>query len=167
MDLPNRKRVRLKNYDYRQSGYYFITICTYQKQKTLSTIERNGVCGNVKTILSPIGVIAERELLKIEAHYDNVKIDKYVIMPNHIHLIVTITERINPFPTKKYDISNIIGKYKAAITRSVGNAFMHSENIWQRSFHDHIIRDENDYRKIWNYIDSNPIKWQDDCFYTE
>ncbi|MBQ6825810.1 MAG: transposase [Clostridia bacterium] len=72
------------------------------------------------------------------------QIDKYVIIPNHIHLLVKITERINPFPTKKYDISNVIGKYKAAVTRSVGNAFMHSAKtkIWQRSFHGHIIRGE-------------------------
>ena len=85
---------------------------------------------------------------------------KYVIMPNHIHLTVQITERINPFPTIKCDVSNIVGKFKAAVTRNVGKAFMPSanENIWQTSFHDHIIRGEEDYLKIWNYIDTNPQK---------
>lgn len=73
---------------------------------------------------------------------------------------------------KKYDISNIIGKFKAGVTRSVGNAFMHSENntaqpIWQSSFHDHIIRGKRDYQKIWAYIDTNVLKWEKDCFYND
>lgn len=107
--------------------------------------------------------------MNIETHYENIKIDKFAIMPNHIHLIIKIAERINPFPTSKYDISNVIGKYKAAVARNVGNAFMHSEKIKirQTSFHDHIIRNENDYLRIWKYIDTNPIKWLEDCFYTE
>ena len=122
-----------------------------------------------KIKLTDIGEFAKQELLNIERHYDNIKIDKFVIMPNHIHLIIQITERINPFPTINFNISNVVGKFKAAVTRNVGNAFMHSEKnqIWQRSFHDHIIRGENDYLKIWNYIDTNPQKWKEDCFYTE
>ncbi|MBR5473264.1 MAG: transposase [Clostridia bacterium] len=165
MNLPNRKPTRLKDYDYSSEGAYFITICTHNKQKILCDIVGEGLCALPSIKLTPIGEVAKQELLKIETHYDNVKIDKYVIMPNHIHLIVRITERINPFPTIKYDISNVIGKYKAAVTRNVGNAFMHSKKLWQRSFHDHIIRDKMDYLKIWNYIDTNPQKWNEDCFY--
>ena len=92
-------------------------------------------------------------------------------MPNHVHMIICISdaEGINPFPTKKNDISNVIGKFKAGVTRIVGNAFMHSEKtrIWQSSFHDHIIRDRYDYEKIWEYIDTNVLKWELDCFYTQ
>ena len=91
-------------------------------------------------------------------------------MPNHIHLIISISdlERITPFPTKHFDVSNVIGKFKAGVTRNVGNAFMHSDKkIFQRSFHDHIIRDKNDYSKIWEYIDTNVLKWESDCFYTD
>ena len=84
-------------------------------------------------------------------------------------MIIRISERINPFPTKRFDISNVIGKYKAAVTRAVGNAFMHSEKnkLWQKSFYDHIIRDDGDYIKIRNYIETNPQKWQDDYLYIE
>ena len=84
-------------------------------------------------------------------------------------IVIKETEGINPFPTIKYDISNVIGKFKAGVTRNVGNAFMHSakKTIWQRSFHDHIIRGDSDYKKIWEYIDTNVIKWEDDCFYNE
>ena len=116
---------------------------------------------------SPIGLIAKQCLLQIESHYDNVKIDNWVIMPNHIHLLISITERINPFPTMHYDIPNIVGKYKAAVTRRVGNAFMHSGKLWQTSFYDHIIRCDADYQQIWLYIAGNPSKWLEDCFYCE
>ncbi len=167
MELPQRKNNRLKNYDYSENGAYFITVCIKDRKNLLGNIVGDDALDSPKIILSKIGVIAEQELLKIEAYYNNVKIDKYVIMPNHIHLIIKITERINPFPTKKYDISNVIGKYKAAVTRNVGNAFMHSEKeqLWQASFHDHIIRNEQDYLEIWNYIDTNPLKWKEDKLY--
>ncbi|MDR1669194.1 MAG: hypothetical protein LBR76_04475 [Oscillospiraceae bacterium] len=133
------------------------------------------------------GKIAEDELLKIPSHYGNVQIDRYVVMPNHIHIIVVIrqaerndcrteqgvclTERINPFPTKS-DIPNIIGQYKAGVTRSVGNAFMRSaafmrSDIWQSRFHDHIIRNEADYQRICQYIDENPAKWQEDRYFAK
>ena len=126
-----------------------------------SAIEETYVC------YSPIGKIACECLQNVELHYDNVKIDNWVIMPNHIHILLQITERINPFPTKAYDVPNIIGKYKAAVTRAVGNAFMHSGKLWQTSFYDHIVRNDEDYKNIWQYIDGNPSKWLEDCFYCE
>ncbi len=165
--LPKRKPTRLKNYDYSTTGAYFITICIKGRKHLLGKIE------NEKMHFTEIGQIAEQEIKKIESHYHNVKIDKYVIMPNHIHMIIVISdsERINPFPTTKtikYDIPNIVGKFKAGVTRIVGNAFMHSTkgSIWQTSCNDHIIRGEKDYQKIWEYIDTNVLRWEKDCFYT-
>lgn len=165
MNLPKRKSTRLKMYDYSTIGVYFITICTHQKRRFFGDVK------NERMILSAMGEIVNKEILDIETHYSNVQVDKYVIMPNHIHLIVSIleTERINPFPTKKADIPNIIGKFKAGVSRVAGNAFMHFEtkSIWQKSYHDRIIRNEQEYRKIWEYVDTNAIKWEKDCFYTE
>lgn len=169
MELPNRKPIRLKNYDYSTPGIYFITICTNHKEKIFGNISEGDVFSSPQMVLSQIGQIANEELLQIEQHYQNVKIDKYTIMPNHVHLLVRITERINPFPTMiESDIPNIIGKYKASVTRNVGKAFMPSEKIkiWQTSYHDHIIRNQQEYLEIWEYIDTNPIRWKDDCFYT-
>jgi hypothetical protein len=84
-------------------------------------------------------------------------------------MIISIlkTEGINPFPTVKYDIPNVVGKFKAGVTRIVGNAFMHSaiNPIFQRSFHDHVIRGDEDYQKIAEYIDTNVLRWEKDCFY--
>ena len=165
MELPKRKPTRLKEYDYSTPGAYFITICAHNKKHLFGEIK------NYKMNLNDIGNIINCEIIKIESRYHNIKIDKYVIMPNHIHMIICNleTEGINPFPTKKNDISNIIGKFKAGVSRIVGNAFMHSEEkrIWQSSFHDHIIRDKEDYNKIWEYIDTNVAKWELDCFYNK
>ncbi len=161
MDLPNRKLNRLDGYDYSSPGVYFVTICTKDRVPVLSTVSaRTGKDGDAKITLTEIGKLACAEIGNIESHYKNVTIDKFVIMPNHIHLLIRITERINPFPTR-YDISNVVGKFKAAVTRNVGKAFMPSapKVLWQPSFYDHIIRSEQDYREIWEYIDNNPAKW--------
>lgn len=168
--LPKRKTLRLQGHDYSTPGYYFVTLCTEEKRQFLSKIVWEGLVDAPKLILSDVGKIVERELESVETHYTNVKIDKYVIMPNHIHMIICITERINPFPTSpKYDIPNVVGKFKAAVTRNVGKAFMPSAKtrLWQRGYHDHIIRGERDYLKIWEYIDTNPARWESDCFYSE
>ena len=146
MNLPKRKPTRLKEYDYSTPGAYFITICTNQRLHLFGNITD----GHMQ--LNDLGVIVNHEILKIESYYENIRIDKYVIMPNHIHIIIVILEAegINPFPTIKYDISNVVGKFKAGVTRIVGNAFMHfvKKPIWQNSYHDHIIRGEKDYQKI-------------------
>ncbi len=163
MELPKRKPTRLKEYDYSTPGAYFITICAHNKKHLFGEIK------NYKMHLNDLSNIINCEIIKIESRYHNIEIDKYVIMPNHIHMIIfnLETEGINPFPTKKNDISNVVGRFKAGVSRIVGNAFMHSKEkrIWQSSFHDHIIRDKKDYNKIWEYIDTNVAKWELDCFY--
>lgn len=166
MELPNRKLPRLHDYDYSAPGAYFITICTYNKQPIFGHI---AISSNGEAVMhySPIGTFAKQHLLDLPSHYENVKIDNWVVMPNHIHMLIRIEERINPFPTAAYDIPNVVGKYKAAVTRTVGNAFMHSGKLWQTSFYDHIVRNEKDYQDIWQYIAGNPSKWLEDRFYCE
>jgi len=160
--LPIRKPNRLKNYDYSQSGSYFVTICTKNNECLFGEI----INGEMR--LNEWGKIAQNELCSIAEHYENVVVDKFVIMPNHVHMIISIrlTERINPFPTV-VDVPNIVGKYKAGVTRIVGNAFMRSEferkPIWQKSYHDHIIRNQDEYNRIAKYIESNPANWNIDC----
>ncbi|MBQ3127521.1 MAG: transposase [Clostridia bacterium] len=169
MDLPKRKPTRLKKYDYSTPGAYFVTICTKNRKNLFGKIDCKAMT------LNYLGLIVNQEINNIEKHYTNIKIDKYIIMPNHIHMIIIITEKpdqtagMNPCPTIRYDIPNVVGKFKAAVTRNVGNAFMHSVkgNLWQISFNDHIIRGEKDYHKIWEYIDANVLKWESDCFYCD
>ena len=108
---------------------------------------------------SPLGKIARECLYSIEAHFPGVKLDNWIIMPNHIHILFQIVGYA--------DISNVVGKYKAAVTRTTGKASMHSGKLWQSSFYDHIIRNEIDYQQIWQYISGNPSKWLEDRFYCE
>ncbi len=161
MELAKRKNIRLSNYDYSQNGAYFVTICTYNRECLLGEIVGNGLD---RSVLKPtdLAIVAERELKNVPQHFDGVLIDKYVIMPNHIHLILFINreiqaERSRPFPT----LSTIIGLFKSGVSRKIGFS------IWQKSFHDHIIRNEQKYQKIWNYIDTNPQKWEEDILYTK
>ena len=112
--------------------------------------------------LTTIGEIAEKGIKGIEEHYNNVFTDNYVIMPNHIHLIISIDEneydddgRTMCAPT----VSRIMKQFKEFVTKQIG------ENIWQKSFYDHIIRDENDYKTKWEYIENNPNRWSEDELY--
>ncbi len=160
MASPKRKPTRLKGYDYSQSGYYFVTICTKERKQLLSTIVGRGLAP-AENQLSPCGKIAKQELLAMEARFPGVKIDKYVIMPNHIHAIIAIkhgTAGASPCPT----LSDIVCAFKSITTRKSGTG-----KLFQDSFHDHIIRGEADYQEIWNYIDTNPDKWRTDCFFSQ
>lgn len=160
MSVSVRKRQQLKNFGYSSQKYYFVTICAKNHKNIFGTIINEN--DNVKEKYSACGKIANKHLLQIENHFESITIDKYVIMPNHIHIILIIgcdgvSERSRPFPT----LSTVVGLYKSGVSREVGS------RIWQKSFHDHIIRNEKDYAKIWEYIDNNPLKWSLDRYYRD
>ena len=159
--LPKRKPTRLRNYDYSSDGYYFVTICTKGKQKILCDIVGGGAYDAPQIELSKYGDITEKYILSTN-NIPELAVDKYVIMPNHVHLILVIKNGTSraPSPTNNI-ISHAVSTLKRFVNKEIG------KNIFQRSFHDHIIRDQNDYRKIWEYIDNNAAKWEDDCFYSK
>ena len=107
--------------------------------------------------MSPMGEIAAQCLREIESHFEGVQLDKWVVMPNHIHAIVVL-------PGKTAKLSTIVGQYKAAATRKI-HEVVPDAKVWQNSFHDHVIRNQADYERIWTYIEGNPGRWEDDCFY--
>ena len=165
--MERRKPTRLKNYDYSANGYYFITICTAKKQKILCDIVGEGLCALPKTNLTKIGKCIDDALKYINENYD-AKILKYAIMPNHIHFIIKTTGGHGDPPQKMKattgghgdpPLQDIIGRMKSFTTKQYG------ETLWQRSFYDHIIRDEKDYLRIWEYIDTNPQKWTEDKYF--
>ena len=156
---PQRKLTRLRGYDYSTPGYYFITICTHNKRKILCDIVGEGLCALPSIKLTTIGEIVNKSIIYINNKYQNILVDKYIIMPNHIHMI--IAQQTGGHGDPPLQIFNIIGDLKSFTTHEYG------KTLWQRSFHDHIIRGEDDYLKIWNYIDTNPQKWNEDCFYVE
>jgi len=167
MDLPKRKKNRLKGYDYADNGAYFVTICTKDKKKILSRIISKNIVGDglPVPILTKYGSVVDEYINKISQKYSGINVDKYVIMPNHIHLLILIQKEYgtgNPSPT----VGNIVGWLKYNVTRSINQINgTEGKNIFQRSFHDHIIRNKNDYQMIWQYIDTNPQNWEKDCFY--
>ena len=163
MDLPNRKPTRLKDYDYGKDGYYFITICTKDRQNILSEIVGEGF---PLPQLTTYGKIAEKYILSVNRKYPNINTEKYVVMPNHIHIIFSVNNdgRGDPSPT----IVNAVGWLKYSITKQINQIYGSVGNkIFQRSFHDRIIRGEKDYLEICEYIENNPQKWEEDKFYTE
>ncbi len=167
-NLPKRKPTRLKDFDYSSPCSYFVTICTHNRKALFSSIV-GAIHESPENILTPYGKWVEKYIYQIESKYQNVKIDKYVIMPNHIHLLITITDdkraiRESPLQGRSV-LSKVCGFIKMNSSKQIHQTY--NGEVWQRSFHDHIIRGESDYLKIWEYIDSNALKWKDDCFYTE
>ena len=146
--FPVRKHPRLRNFDYSSCNYYFITICTQDKNCLF------GSPGN----LSVFGKIAEDCLQHIESHFAQIYVDKWVVMPNHIHAIVIL-------PGNHVELPTVIGQYKSAVTKKI-HLLNPDIKVWQSSFHDHIIRNQTDYERIWVYIDTNPARWLNDCFYS-
>jgi REP element-mobilizing transposase RayT len=156
-ELSRRKNIRLENYDYSQAGCYYITICVKDKHPLLWEVTVGANCvrpNHSEHSLSEYGIIIEKELSILSEAYDAVDVIKYVVMPNHIHMIITIANdgRTQFAPT----ISRAVKQFKGSITKKIGFS------IWQKSFHDRIIRSEEEYLRIWKYIDENPINWEHD-----
>ena len=160
-EFPKRKKNRLDTYDYSSCGAYFITICTEDR--------RNYFWENVGAIidrpenieLSSGGEIVNKAIQNISSTYPAFMADWYVIMPNHVHIIFDVRDC-----EKKNDLEMVIGQYKMSVTKEIRKVIPKFQ-IWQRSFHDHVIRNQHGYEKIWMYIDNNPIKWEEDCFYIQ
>lgn len=159
MDHPNRKLQRLKNYDYSQNNAYFITICAQNRAHLFGNIE------NASMNLNKAGLMIEEKLLNISNV--NAELDKYCIMPNHIHAIIIIARggtTQGSFPT----LSEMVQRFKTVTTKlyidgvKAGDNPPFEKKIWQKSFYDHIIRDSRSYQTIWQYIDENPMNWDDD-----
>jgi REP element-mobilizing transposase RayT len=156
-----RKHNRLPGYDYSQNGYYFITVCTQGR------IEWFAEVGNDKIILNGYGEILQKCWHDLPIHYKNIKLDEFVIMPNHIHVIIIIDNGnvgngLKPFPTN-HGLSEIVRGLKTFSSRKINETINDGVNFrWQKSFYDHVIRDEISLNRIREYIRNNPALWDDD-----
>ncbi len=140
--MYKRHSIRLKKWDYKKEGLYFITICIQNRECLLGEIIEN------KMELNQAGKIVEKELLNIQRKYKKSNINIYQIMPNHIHIILEIEKR------NATTIGNIIRYFK-------GRVSSRPKICWQRNYYEHIIRNEREYLAICNYIINNPIKWEE------
>ena len=151
MEYSERKAIRLKEYDYTTPAAYFITICTKDRKPTLSRI----VGDDAHIVPSDYGQIVEKYLRTIKG------IEKYVIMPNHIHMIIRIDNGPMWASAPTQSIPTLVRSFKVLVTKELG------QSIFQRSYYDHVIRGERDYRDVWDYIETNPLRWQEDEYHCE
>ena len=156
--MTERKKLRLSEYDYGQAGAYFVTVCTKNKNCILGLVVGADDHIGPYVKLSRAGMIVDKYLQTIPG------IDRYVVMPNHIHGIFIVQNEEAEKGLK--DLSIVIGQYKMSVTKKI-RIMEPEKQIWQRSFHDHVIRNQKSYEKIWTYIENNPVKWEEDCFYCE
>ena len=170
LDKHHRRSIRLRGYDYSQNGAYFITICARNRECLFG-----GIAG-VKMVMNDAGAMARDEWVKTSEMRQNIKLDEFVVMPNHIHGIIIIHNGVDcrgtmhRAPTAEQfgnptsnSIPTIIRGFKSAVTKQI-NAIRNTPGIpiWQRNYFEHIIRDEESFREIREYIVNNPINWQQD-----
>ncbi len=152
-ELPKRKPIRIENYDYSAAGAYFITICTANREKLFWSARVGKPNSPTAVPLSDIGITVDKQIKKLNDIYTAVTVDKYCIMPDHIHFIIFINSNENGRPQVTPTISRVIQQFKGTITKKIG------KQIWQKSFYDHAIRNPQDYNEIWQYIENNPLKY--------
>ena len=157
--MNTRKHPRLSGYDYSQNGAYFVTFCTKGRKKVLSRIDvgPDALIGPLLE-LTPYGKLVDEAIQSAILTYPNVDIPCYVIMPNHVHLMV-VMEQNGPMRASGPTLGMVVRSIKTKVTRAVGHP------IWQDKFYDHIIRTYDDYLQICDYIIFNPAKWQEDEYY--
>ena len=160
--LPERKHTRLRDYDYGTAGAYFVTICTQNRRCLLSRIVGRGLAP-AEIQYTQYGQIARNQLLLLERRYPALKIDSYVIMPNHIHAILILEDAE---AGRNRTLSDVICAYKSLTTRECKKV-RPIDKLFQTSFYEHVIRGRKDYDEIVEYITNNPKQWELDSLYSE
>jgi putative transposase len=155
-----RRSIRLKDYDYTQAGAYFVTICTQGKACILGKV----VNGEMR--VNKYGNIVDKYWHMIPDHFSNTEIDQFVIMPNHIHgIIVLINKRRGEVtaPLRKHTLGQIVAYFKYQTVKSINQTHKTPGNqVWQRNYYEHVIRNADDLNEIRQYILDNPVKWDMD-----
>ena len=169
MEYPKRKIIRLPEFDY-GAGAYFVTICTHQRRCFLSHISVGALheAPAAYVELTPIGKIVQAQIDLLPSRYPNLSVIHSVVMPNHVHLLLEIRAeralREAPLRDKRSALSKVVGYLKMNSSKQI-HTIAPNLKTWQRSYHEHVIRNEQDYHEIWNYIDGNPAKWAEDRYY--
>jgi REP element-mobilizing transposase RayT len=175
--FPQRRSIRLQEYDYSQKGLYFVTICCQDK------ICRFGDIAEYEMILNNVGQVAKQCWLDIPKHFPHIVLHEFIIMPNHIHGILEIAESVEAknlspegsisFRSPSKTIGSVIRGFKIGVSkwfrenqRTNNYSSLHkTKSIWQRNYYEHIIRDSYSHKNIADYIINNPYNWQQDDYY--
>ena len=156
MNRGPRKNIRLSGYNYRRIGAYFVTICTTERAPMYW---RDFLCPK----LSASGKIVKEEINALEVRFPSVRIEKKVIMPDHVHILLTLKRQSeeerqgqSPCPT----LGSVVGAFKSISTKRINRETgAPGEKIWQFRYYEHIVRGEEDFLTIWRYIEENPARW--------
>jgi REP element-mobilizing transposase RayT len=159
--LHHRRSIRLKHYDYSQAGFYFITLRCHQGHCLFGEISQGFID------LNPAGIMLEDQWRNLEKRFSNIKLHDFVVMPNHFHGIIELkqTEAVKPI------VGDVVGAFKSLSTveyiRGVKtkNWSPFNKKFWQRNYYEHIIRNENAYLQIVEYIQTNPLRWENDRYH--
>jgi len=168
-EIHHRKSIRLRHYDYSQSGAYFITMCTHNRECLLGEIIDR------EMVLNDAGEITQHYWLEVPNHFPNVVLDEYIVMPNHVHGIIVSNDNVGarhavPLqqaeqfgkPTRQ-SIPTIIRSFKSAVTNQINQTHQNTgSSVWQQNYYEHIIRNEIELNKTREYIVYNPINWTTD-----
>ena len=168
--LPVRKPLRMSHYDYNTPAAYFLTFCTHNRKHFLSRIVGT-IHESPEPQLTICGKIVDAVMQNIPAHL-HVTIDRYVIMPNHVHLIAVITEEdalreiCESSIQSRSIMSKLIGYIKMNASKAIRQHYG-DVTVWQRGYYDHVIRNQEDYVALAEYIQTNPLRWELDQLYAE
>lgn len=175
-DIHHRRSIRLRGYDYAQNGLYFVTICCNERQPIFGEVVGDEMC------LNDAGRLAHEEWEKTRAMRESIELHEFIVMPNHIHGIIEIVVgarctrpdvvgdevrrnqagRVQRAPT----IGDVVRGYKSAVTKRINQLRNISNSpVWQRNYYEHIIRNEEAYLKITEYIQTNPLRWEEDTYH--
>ena len=166
-ELKKRKTTRLKGADYNQNTVVFLTVCTKERRCILSRIVGTGVPDGPQIELTECGEIADKHIRKLNDFYGDLSVESYVIMPNHIHILLWVKGAENgpsgtPVPTVQ---NSILARFVSTFKRFCNKEY--GQNIWQYRSNDHIIRNREDYEEHLRYIYENPLRWHFDELYAE
>lgn len=170
--FAKRKASRLPGYDYSQGGVYFLTICAAEHEPLFGRVEfpetcvGGGVPDALHVRLSRAGTEIQFRITEMIRRYEGISLCHYVIMPNHVHLLLQLENGPSgtPAPTHEQRANQIVPAFVSTLKRMTNKRC--GQNLWQRGYHDHVVRNDADYLRIWQYIETNPAKWAEDKYYT-
>ena len=150
--LPKRKKIRLSGYDYSSNGLYFVTICTKDREPLLCSGGRIQFAptGSERPVLTAVGKAVEQEISRLSTVYPGVWVERYSIMPDHVHILRVISK--DSAEEERPQLSRIIKLFKSSVTKRLGFS------VWQKSFYDEIIKSPQHLERVWNYVEYNHLK---------
>ena len=148
-----RRSIRLPSYDYSRAGAYFVTLCIQGRECLLGEVV------NDRVELSDMGHFVKEAWEGLAMQYSYVELDEYVVMPNHLHGVIVISSE-TPSVTERKSLGRVIGAFKTISTKQINSMrSISGQSIWQRSYYEHIIRNDGELNRVREYVMNNPMQW--------